>query len=117
MSALVLVVDDDDAIRDMLQSVLEDEGYVVSLARHGLEALQRIMERPPSVILLDLQMPVMTGYELHDALKAQGAAIPVVYMSAGTIVRSEAERRHADGYIAKPFSLDDLVGTVARFVA
>ncbi len=70
MSVEVLVVDDDAGIRRMIAAVLEDEGYRVRLADHGREALDRIAEHPPQLVVLDLQMPVMSGWELHEQLRA-----------------------------------------------
>ena len=117
MPTPILVVDDDAAIRQLLFTALESEGYTVSLARHGREALLRIAEQRPSLILLDLNMPVMDGWTLHATLRAQHAAIPVVFMTAGYQACREAERHGADGGLAKPFELDEVLQLVERFAA
>jgi CheY-like chemotaxis protein len=65
--------------------------------------------------LLDLQMPVMTGWDVLSELRQAGTRIPVVFMSAGYRVRAEAERHGADGHLAKPFDLVSLLDTVQRF--
>ncbi len=113
----ILVVDDEPDIRQMLCSLLELEGYACRMARDGREALNLIQMERPSLILLDLNMPVMTGWELHDALRADGDDIPVVYMSAAYRVSQEAAARGAVGCLPKPFDLDDVLRTVGQFAA
>ena len=117
MSVEVLVVDDDAAIRRVIAAVLEDEGYRVCLADHGREALDRIAEYPPQLVVLDLQMPVMSGWELHEELRACHPGIPVVFMTAGGSACSEARRHGADGYLAKPFDLTPLLRVVEQCAA
>ena len=107
--AVVLVVEDDAEIRDLLREVLEDEGYVVAVAEHGREALEDL-ERglQPALMLVDLMMPVMNGWELLDALAAKGSTIPV------TIVSAVADRNPLPGVrvIKKPINLDVLIDAV-----
>jgi len=77
----ILIVEDDDDIRESLRDAFEDQGYVVRCARDGSEALQSLRTLdPPCAIILDLVMPVMSGVELYEALRAvpELAAIPVV---------------------------------------
>jgi CheY-like chemotaxis protein len=116
MSGLVLVVDDDSPLRQSLAAVLEDYGYRVEQAANGKEALEYLRAAPvtPSVILLDLMMPVMSGGELVVELRRnhQFATIPVVVMSAAL------GRRPANGIaeaIAKPFSTISLLRTVQAY--
>jgi CheY-like chemotaxis protein len=113
-SPAILVVDDQADIRDIVALVLSDEGYAVQTAANGQEALDSIRQQPPSLVLLDLQMPVMTGWDVVDKLRAEGLPVPVVFMSAGIIARAEAERVGVAGYLSKPFDLDDLLGVVER---
>ena len=101
----------------MIAAVLEDEGYGVRLAVHGREALDRIAEHPPQLVLLDLQMPVMSGWELHEELRARHPGIPVVVMTAGGSACTEARRHGADGYLAKPFDLTTLLRVVEQCAA
>jgi CheY-like chemotaxis protein len=114
MEHYILVVDDDPGILDCIEQTLALEGYAVRTAAHGEAALACIAAAPPAVILTDLAMPVMDGWQLLQALRAQGVAAPIVFMSAGTRVAEEADRHAADGYIAKPFELDELVRVVQR---
>jgi DNA-binding response OmpR family regulator len=112
----VLIVDDDSAIRSMLALALEDEGYDVATAKNGLEALQQLLTRPFSLVLLDLQMPVMDGLTLAQQLREQGVRVPIVLMSAGGRTRVAAQMARVAGYLEKPFSLDQLYATVATLV-
>lgn len=115
MPSAVLVVDDQPDIRNVIAAILEAEGYRVATAANGREALDRLAAQPPALILLDLHMPVMTGWELHERLVADGLPIAVVFMTAGEQACIEAERCGAAGCLPKPFELDDLVGVVRRF--
>lgn len=112
----VLVVDDDPGIRRFITLILEEEGYQVVTAENGRDAFARIAAERPALVLLDLNMPVMTGWELHATLREHGLGIPIVYMTAGQRAREEATRHHADGALPKPFDLPDLLDVVARFV-
>jgi CheY-like chemotaxis protein len=110
----VLVVEDDEAIAAIVAGVLEDEGYAVAVARNGAEALDRIAVRRPRLILLDMRMPVMNGWEFAGAYRARTAApAPIVVMTAGDAARKASEVG-ADAYLRKPFAIDQVVAVVAR---
>ena len=115
MSTLVLVVEDHPDIRDAIRFALEDEGYRVLTAANGHEALDRITNDLPAVVLLDLAMPVMSGWEFHAHIRARGLNVPVVFMTTGEWASMEAERCGAEGCLPKPFNIDELYGTVTRF--
>lgn len=115
MSRHVLVVDDDLAIRRAIALLLEDERYAVVTAANGLEALDRITEERPAVVLLDLQMPVLSGWEVLRHLQAQESDIPVVVMTAGHLAPVEARTHQAAGFLAKPFAIEDVLAVVERF--
>jgi CheY-like chemotaxis protein len=121
--ALVLVVDDDPDILDAICDILDGEGYRVARARHGLEALERVKQEAPAVILLDLMMPVMDGLAFAEALRARergraasvGAShstIPIVVISADGNPQ-KAAAVGARGFLAKPFDIDALLSQVA----
>jgi CheY-like chemotaxis protein len=112
---LVLVVDDDPDILDAICDILEGEGYRVSRARHGLEALDRVHEERPGVILLDLMMPVMDGLAFAQALRQRRVddRIPIVVISADGNPQ-KAAAVGAQGYLAKPFDIDALLAQVAQ---
>lgn len=113
----VLVVDDDPGILDFIALLLESEGYAVSTACHGAEALERAAAMRPDVVLLDLAMPVVDGWQLTEALREQERPPPLIFMTAGHSARREAERHGADGYLSKPFDVEDLLRCVERVLA
>jgi two-component system, chemotaxis family, chemotaxis protein CheY len=113
----VLVVDDDPEIRGFVADCLRDAGYIVDLARDGIEALQSARHTPPDVILLDLMMPGMDGWAFMDARRGEAAvAAPVAVMSAVLGIAGRSTDVGADAYVAKPFELDTLLRTVASLV-
>ncbi|MGO8992509.1 MAG: response regulator [Polyangiaceae bacterium] len=102
MDATVLIVDDDSDIRFTLRQILRDEGFRVLQARDGLEALERIAEEEPDLVLLDLVMPVVDGWEVLRTLRRCRADLPIVILSAVP----------ADGcpdFIQKPVSFARLI--------
>ena len=92
--ARVLVVEDDDATRAILRDMLEREGCTVDVAENGLVALERVAKAKPDIILLDLLMPKMDGFEFLAALRAtpDGSEIPIVVLTAKDLSDSERER-------------------------
>ena len=113
-SPLVLVVDDDPDILDAICDILEAEGYRVSRARHGVEALEQVDGERPDVILLDLMMPVMDGVAFAQALRLRPAVsdVPIVVISADGNPQRAASVG-ATGYLAKPFDIEALLSQVA----
>jgi CheY-like chemotaxis protein len=114
-SPRVLVVDDDDAIREFLRDLLGSEGYEVDEAANGAEAVERVRANPPSAVLMDLMMPVLSGAEATARLKNDPATarIPILAMSAGRNLAALATGIPADGFVSKPFDLTLLVSTLA----
>jgi CheY-like chemotaxis protein len=110
---LVLVVDDDPDILDAICDILEVERYRVARARNGVEALQRVEEERPAVILLDLMMPVMDGVTFAQALHERPGVrdVPILVISADGNPQRAASVG-ARGYLAKPFDIDTLLGHV-----
>jgi CheY-like chemotaxis protein len=115
MADHVLVVDDDPNITDAVRDGLEFEGYRVRTARNGAEALREIADDPPSLILLDMRMPVMSGWEFAARYRANGHQAPVVVMTAAANAKTWADEIEADAVLPKPFTLDDLFQTVSRW--
>jgi two-component system chemotaxis response regulator CheY len=110
----VLVVDDDDAIVNTVESVLVDEGYAVSTAADGREALQEVDRELPSLVLLDMRMPVLDGWGFADEVKRRGIDVPILVMTAAQDARRWAAEIGADGYVSKPFEIEDLLQAVAE---
>jgi CheY-like chemotaxis protein len=114
----ILVVDDDDIIRETVAEALHLDGFSVETARNGAEAIDRVREKPPHGIILDLMMPIMTGWQFLEHCKASSLCegIPVVVMSAYNKLPEEAAKLGVKGCIAKPFDLDVLLGAIERAV-
>ncbi|WP_338261123.1 response regulator [Corallococcus caeni] len=113
---MVLVVDDDPDILEALSEILEAEGFEIRRARNGKEALERLEPDPPHLILLDLMMPVMDGWEFAQRMRQKPAfaGIPIIVLSADRNVGSKAKDIGAMGHLAKPFELNDLLSMVRQ---
>ena len=118
MSRTVMVVDDDADILDMTRLVLEGGGYRVLPARGGQEALRTLEETVPDLILLDINMPDLDGWQVLRMLKVdeKTTAIPVAMFSIKMEVRDKLHgmQEGAFDYIAKPFSCEELLSRVRR---
>lgn len=112
-SSNILVVDDDPALRMVLSMALESEGYRVDTASSGEEALMKVWDSLPGVIVLDVHLPAMTGVGLLKVLRHMlpERPLPVVMMTGGEHV-SEIDHQGADAFLRKPFTLDALVDVV-----
>ena len=117
MKTQVLVVDDNLAIRETIEDILTWEGYSVATAANGLEALDQVKRDRPAVVLLDLEMPVLDGWGFVAALRRGHIDVPIVAVTGANDVNEWAREIKADASLGKPFELEDLLGTVARFVA
>jgi CheY-like chemotaxis protein len=114
----ILVVEDEPDIRDLMVAILESEGYAVSAASHGAEALARLQAGPvPCIILLDLMMPVMDGWTFcHEREKDPAlAAIPLVVVSAVSREDPRNAGVRAVGHLPKPLDIGSLLAAVERF--
>jgi DNA-binding response OmpR family regulator len=110
---VVLAVDDDEAILDIVEWALEDEGYRVARATDGGQALALLPDLRPVLILLDMRMPGMNGWEFAQAYGAlDGWRSPVVVMTAAQDAVQLAAEIGAAGCLGKPFDLDQLIATV-----
>jgi CheY-like chemotaxis protein len=112
---LVLVVDDDDGLREDLAAYLDMHGVPTKVASDGIEALRALATGPlPSLIILDLMMPRMNGVEFRarQRLDPRIAAIPVIILTASHDGRAESEELGAAAYFAKPLDLDAFIEEV-----
>ncbi len=114
----VLVVDDDEAMRDGLQTLLEARGYEVDLAIDGVSALERLVELPPDVVVTDLDMPRMNGMQLLAELRTRTPWLPVIVVTAAAEVgvAVAAMRAGAVDYITKPIDIEHLVVALERAI-
>lgn len=113
---MVLIVDDDESIREVLEMMLQIENYEVLQAENGKEAMRKLAECPipPCLILLDLMMPVMNGWQfIEEKEKVEAfASIPVVVVTA---FRDKADTIKADDVILKPVEYESLLKTVRKY--
>jgi DNA-binding response OmpR family regulator len=107
---VILVADDDEDILNLMSVALERGGNTVLTARDGEEALDLVLERRPDLVLLDVAMPYLTGYEVMREIRAALAGVPVILVSAYATEDAVAEgwKEGADDYIVKPFRPDEL---------
>lgn len=114
MPATVLIVDDEESIRNFVSMALEDEGYKVVDAPNGEIALDVIDHYHPKLVLLDMRMPVMDGWAFLDRFcKRDEPRPPVIAVSANTINLDTLEC--ASGFLAKPFDLNKLLSVVEQY--
>ena len=114
----VLLVDDEEDLRNLVGSIVSDLGYEVETARDGLSAIEKIDEDPPDLILLDLVLPGLDGISVLRYLREAGNRVPVVLLTACSDERSLrwAMQEGASAYLPKPFRIRDLVETCARLL-
>ena len=110
----MLIVDDDGAIRQLLKSVFEGEGFGVDEAVNGADAMNRLQDTEPDAILLDLMMPVMDGWTFLDKCRSLRGDIPVVVMSASHDFPQGPQVRAS---FRKPFDLDEVLRAVEGAIA
>ncbi|MDE3112525.1 MAG: response regulator [Chloroflexota bacterium] len=109
----VLVVDDDDAIAELVREILGPEGYAVATAPNGADALELVRLHDPVLILVDLRMPVMDGRSFIDQYRRRGGHARIFVFSAAGGAADALPMAGVDGAIAKPFDVDALLGAVA----
>jgi two-component system, chemotaxis family, chemotaxis protein CheY len=110
----ILVVDDDPTILVTVCEALDLEGFPVVTATNGAEALEAVDRDDPSLVLLDMRMPVLDGWGFMGAIRQRGLSLSVVVMTAAADARRWAREIGAQGVLAKPFELDELFSAVER---
>jgi len=118
MNKKVLLIEDDESIRENLTELLEALGYIVETAIDGQDALDNLKssQNLPALILLDLMMPVMDGFQFRkiQELDPKISRIPVALMTAGGDIEAKSEMIRADAHLKKPFDLDQVIDTLER---
>ena len=121
MSKRLLIVDDEPNLLVAVAACLRGEGYEVTTARGGREALVRLAETIPDLVVSDIRMPGMDGYTLarHVRSSARTALVPIVFLTAKdeTADRIEGFRTGVDAYLTKPFEPDELVAVIKSILA
>ena len=109
----ILVVDDEESVRDLLQRVLKEAGYNVVTAANGQEALDKMSELSIGVVLLDIKMPGLDGFQVLDHIR-QRSDIPVIMLTAISEVTNvrDSLALGADDYIRKPFKTRELLARI-----
>lgn len=120
-TAGILLVEDDRDVRESIAEVLEEEGYRVTLAKTGVDAIEQLgkSHRLPAAIVLDLMMPVMDGWEFWSLQQGHQAwaSIPVVVISADTNAKDKASVLHPVACLRKPLDIDELLEILAHLAA
>jgi len=118
LAPLVLVVDDSLTVRKITTRFLQREGYRVSTARDGIEALEMLEDEMPAVMLLDIEMPRMDGFEVVRHVRAEATTrdLPIIMITSRT---ADKHRHHAletgaDAYMGKPYQEDELLAEIQR---
>lgn len=111
---LILIVEDDDSIREVIADVLGDRGYRVGRAANGADALQVLDRERPDVVVLDLLMPVMHGWAFMESYveKTGGRPIPIVVVSVNPALPRSFTRFGVKEVVSKPFDVDELLSAV-----
>jgi CheY-like chemotaxis protein len=115
----ILVIDDDPSMRALVKRQLENAGYVVLLAEDGIAGGHLALNGSPNLILVDVDMPFLNGYELVEALKGDPATwdIPVVFLTADKHVEERTRMLRAEAYLRKPLKSERLLEVVALFTS
>ncbi|WP_408894538.1 response regulator transcription factor [Paenibacillus taichungensis] len=114
MRSTILIVDDDEKIVSMLRRGLAFEGYDVQTASNGAEGLSKLMDKEPDIVVLDVMMPQIDGFEVCRRLREAGSKVPVLMLTAKDEVQSRVIGLDtgADDYLVKPFALEELLARV-----
>ena len=114
MKGTVLVVDDNEGVRELVGDILEDEGFAVVKAHNGQVGLDVLAERADiDLVLLDVWMPILDGEEF---LRVYAGDVPIIVMSASVDAAELAGRTQAVGHFTKPFDIDKMLGTVHKHI-
>ena len=114
----ILVVDDDQFANTLVQFVLNKEGYEVETTDNPRGALRMIQKRVPDLLIIDVMMPYLNGFEFAKHLQEEGYEIPIIFMTAQDTIESKLQGFHigADDYICKPFNHQELVARVQAVI-
>src|SRR5476651_638637 len=114
MKAHILIAEDAAPIRQGLQATLESEGHTVTAAANGAQALKLFPQGKFDLVILDIMMPQMSGYDVCRELRARGARVPVLFLTAKSeeIDKVVGFKLGADDYVTKPFGVHELLARV-----
>ncbi|WP_418791151.1 response regulator [Phosphitispora sp. TUW77] len=118
MKAKILIVDDQRGVRRLLYEAFNEEGYEVEMAASGYEALEKVKNAMPDLILMDMKMPGMNGLEtLHEIKKINDSVVVIMMTAYGELeIVTEAMKLGIKEYITKPFDINELRATIKKLV-
>lgn len=116
---LILIVDDNEDNCEILKEFLESLDYRIETARDGKAGLEKFFSIHPRLMILDLRMPVMDGFEVLERVREKDSTTPVIVVSAQTNIEEvrESIQKGASDYVTKPIELDDLVNKVQKYLS
>ncbi|MFF2156869.1 response regulator transcription factor [Paenibacillus chitinolyticus] len=114
MRETILVIDDDEKITSMLRRSLAFEGYTIVTANNGNDGLKKMLEQEPHLVILDVMMPVVDGWEVCRRIREGGSSVPILMLTAKDEVTDRVKGLDlgADDYLIKPFALEELLARV-----
>lgn len=114
-AAVILIAEDELALNDLLQDALKMAGYKTISAKHGQQAIRMIREQSPDLVILDINMPMMDGFEVLKKLRAENNSVPIIVLTARDEKsdKSTGFQLGADDFVIKPFGLEELLLRVA----
>ena len=114
----ILIVDDEPGVRDLLHDALDNAGYETELASNGAEALDLLRRKSADICIVDINMPIMNGFEFLERLREHDTQTPVLMLSARDSADDVAQglRFGADDYVRKPFSLEEILLRIAAIL-
>lgn len=117
--ARILVVDDEDALRTVLSSELEGEGYEVDTAGDGDEAIAIVQKKQFNLVLLDIKMPKVDGFEVLKFIKEKSPHVKVIMLTGFADLKNaiESKKLGAEDFVSKPYDLVDLLTTIERVLS
>ena len=113
----ILIIEDEKGIVDFLKQGLEEENYTVSTAFDGVDGLQKALELPVDLILLDWMLPKMSGIEVCKKVRENGIITPIIFLTARDTIQETIEglKAGANDYIKKPFNFEELLARISVY--
>ena len=116
-ASVILVVEDDDAVREVTTAVLESGGYTVRAVSDGPSALTAATAERPALVLLDLSLPVLDGWQVLARMRAADTTLPIILLTGHVLGADRAREAGAAATVLKPFDIDALLSVVASILA